>query len=240
MKTSSESFIYLYVPGYKPANIEQAIGYHIKNIIFCLEDGTPDDKKMEGRILVANALKIYKNSKKTFIVRINSVDTDYWQQDLSTILPHNPHRIRIPKINSTEELQLIENFIDKLRRKDKSIIAPNYEVMIESYAAYTSMAAIAKFSNKIFAFTVGGEDLSNDLIKHNIQIKMEDMKLMIVARAHQLQYPCLDTTYMDYKNDQGFMKNCYMSKQLGFDGRSLMHPNQIYLALTIYEEKTHV
>ncbi|KOY81370.1 hypothetical protein I6G82_02145 [Lysinibacillus macroides] len=224
-----------YVPAYKPGNIEYALNFNIKNLVICLEDGTPEEKKLEARVLLKNALKDLGEVDKNFTIRINSVYTKHWKDDLLAIIPYGPNRIRIPMVNKPEDILLIVDFINSIFPEQKSF--PFFEIMIESVEGLKNIEALVQASDKIYALTIGGEDLLNDFIKLGYKNPKQEVinakkHLCRVAKAYELL--SFDTTFMDYKNKVGFEEDCKKSISYGFSGRSLMHPDQIEVAFELY------
>lgn len=114
MSQAAEQQVYFYVPGYKPNYIEYAMTFYPMNIIFCLEDGTPEDKKLEARYVVKNALQEFTDSEHTIIVRINGVHTRHWEQDLEEVVPQCPGRIRLPMVKTADDLRQVERKVQDI------------------------------------------------------------------------------------------------------------------------------
>ena len=233
----NEELYYFYVPAYKPSYIENAFESSIKNLILCLEDGTPSEKKLEARVLTKFALKEYSASEKNIIVRINGVETELWQEDILALINSRAlARIRIPMLKSAKDFLKILKFIEKNCLTPPKI---KYEIMIENLDSLHEIERIFSSSPDIYCFTLGGEDLLNDIKSKFVtgfdqkQI-YENAKRELSEFCNMVNVPCFDTTFMDYKNQIGFINDCKKSKELKYHGRSIIHPDQIDGVIKIY------
>lgn len=164
MNQAAEPLVYFYVPGYKPNYIEYAMTFYPMNIILCLEDGTPEEKKLEARYVVKNALQEFSDSEHTLIVRVNSIHTSHWEQDLEELVPERPARIRLPMVRTAEDLRQVERKVQDIIHKRSLNYSPSYEVMIECCEAIFNIGEIHQASRNIYAFTFGGTDYFNDCV----------------------------------------------------------------------------
>lgn len=236
--TDKERVVF-YSAGYKPGYIEKAMTLGIKNLILCMEDGTPEDKKSEARCLVKRALCEFKDSDKNIIVRINSVYTEHWKKDLQAILGNKPARIRIPMVNKPEDLVLVDTYIKKLLKELNDNYKPQYEIMIESREGLNNIKEIYESCSNIYAFTLGGCDYYDDVkdICQNPEQEVINAKKRICDFCRDNKLYCFDTTYMNYRDMEGFKRDCIFSRNLGFSGRSVIHPDQVKIAMEIYSDR---
>ncbi|WP_405108675.1 CoA ester lyase [Paenibacillus sp. FSL K6-1217] len=237
MNQAAEQQVYFYVPGYKPNYIEYAMTFYPMNIILCLEDGTPEEKKLEARYVVKHALQAFPDSEHTLIVRINSVHTAHWEQDLEEIVPERPARIRLPMVRTAGDLRQVEHKVQDIIQKCSLNYSPSYEVMIECCEAIANLGEIHQASRNIYAFTFGGTDYFNDcaakgLVDPALEVRKAKQKLGEYCRRVSLQ--CFDTTYMAFRDLEGFRKDCLLSREYGFTGRSVIHPDQVAVVQEIY------
>lgn len=237
MSLAAEQLVYFYVPGYKPNYIEYAMTFYPMNIILCLEDGTPEDKKQEARYVVKNALQEFTDSEHTLIVRINSVHTPHWERDLEEVVPQRPDRIRLPMIKTADDLRQIERKVQEMLRDLGLDYSPKYEVMIECSEAIANIGDIHQASDNIYAFTFGGTDYFNDCVAKGLldparEVLSAKQKLGAYCRSMELQ--CFDTTYMAFRDLEGFREDCLLSREYGFTGRSVIHPDQVAVVQEIY------
>lgn len=237
MNQAAEQQVYFYVPGYKPNYIEYAMTFYPMNIILCLEDGTPEEKKLEARYVVKHALQAFTDSEHTLIVRINSVHTAHWEQDLEEIVPQQPGRIRLPMVRTAEDLRQVECKVQDIIQARGLDYSPVYEVMIECREAIGNIAGIHQASPNIHAFTFGGTDYYDDCAAKGFadparEVRLAKQQLGEYCRSRGLQ--CFDTTYMAYRDMEGFRQDCLLSRDYGFTGRSVIHPDQVAVVQEIY------
>ncbi|WHX48535.1 aldolase/citrate lyase family protein [Paenibacillus woosongensis] len=236
--TDNERVIF-YVAGYKPGYIEKAMTLGLKNIILCLEDGTPENKKIEARSLVKRALSEFKDLDLNLIVRINSVYTDHWKADFEALLENRPTRIRIPMVNKAEDLLEIDEYWRFISKESDDDYKPLYEIMIESKEGLNNLERIYQCSDNIYAFTLGGGDYYDDVKLNSDDPQKEVLfaKQKICQFCNENSLYSFDTTFMKYKDLEGYRNDCEFSRNLGFTGRSIIHPDQIKIGLEVYSER---
>jgi citrate lyase subunit beta/citryl-CoA lyase len=146
-------------------------------------------------------------------------------------------RIRIPKVTSKNDIENILSYINELAITRK-INIPKLELMVENLEGLENLPDILNvYKQNIHAITVGGEDLLESLkAKFTNNFDIDVIKKEIVEISHTNNIPCLDTTFMNYKNTNAYKLDCMRSRNLGFDGRSIIHPNQAVDAIEVYSK----
>lgn len=229
-------YVGLYVPGNKPKMIENAIAFSIPNLILCLEDGTPSEKKSEGRFLLRGALPELRLAGKHITIRINSVDSEWFIDDMKILIPAFPDRLRVPKIKSVDEVERLERLINSIVSESNVLL----EVMVETLEGLNNLDKIIKASKRIIAVTVGGVDLRESFISQHGRCDDKDIreaKAEVVRIVKLNGLKAYDTTYMQLRDEQGFLEDSKQSCSLGFSGRSIIHPDQYLPAISAYSTK---
>ncbi|MDE9453249.1 HpcH/HpaI aldolase/citrate lyase family protein [Xenorhabdus bovienii] len=225
--------IALYVSGAKAGHLEVALESSASYLVLCLEDGTPENLKDEARYLVKEAIKYYKNVKRICCVRINGPDTQHWYKDIELLYKNGscPDRIRLPMARSLED---VKRTIEKIEQYQDDIKNKYIELMVENIDCYNNIEMILnKFSDKICTVTVGGEDLLESVAEEE---RVDQIKKNLIKICDKYSIPCLETTFMDYKNIQGLIENTKEALNKGFSGRSVIHPSHIKICEELVRE----
>ncbi len=218
----------LFVPGNNSRFLEKAKKLSADIVCFDLEDSVPDNEKKNARNLIKKALKNRLNYTSEIFVRINSPFSGKIPDDLKEIVQQGIDGIVIPKVNNTKELKKIEKILINFekKRKLKSVkLIPS----IESAEGVVNAYEIASFSNRVLALVFGVFDLLNDLgIEYTKQpegAKFARQKIVLDATAAGTF--ALDAIWQDLKDKKGLREDCLIGKNIGYVGKTLIHPDQI-------------
>lgn len=220
----------LYIPGNNPAMIQDADIFGADGIILDLEDSIAINEKDAARNLVKNALISLNFSNTEVGVRINSLDNKFGQIDLEIIVPVRPDFIRIPKINSKEDIIKLDKLLldietkNNLKNKSTKIIP-----MLETAQGVINAYEIAIASPRVIALSIGGEDLVADIgmTRTIINTELNHIRSSVVMAASAANVDALDTIYSNIDDIDGLIRETRTIKNLGFDGKSVIHPRQI-------------
>ncbi|HUT07069.1 MAG TPA: CoA ester lyase [Nitrosopumilaceae archaeon] len=225
----------IFVPGNNSRFLEKARDLKADIVCFDLEDSVPDKEKNQARKLIKTALKSHSKYHSSIFVRTNSPLSGKIPDDLKEIVQKGIDGIVIPKINNVKELKIIEKKLQSFEkiRKLKSIqIIPS----IESAEGVVNTFQIASFSKRVSAVVFGVFDLLNDLgieyTKDPEGAKYSRGKIPIDAKAAGVA--SIDAIWQDLKDIKGLEKDCTIGKNLGFTGKSLIHPDQISITHKIF------
>lgn len=226
----------MFVPGNNPGMLQNAGIYGADAIIMDLEDAVAVSEKDAARHLVYEALKSIKYPCEV-AVRINHISTPYGRDDLDLILAAKPDLIRLPKAEQAADIQEIDAIITAAEEKH-GFPAGSIRMMaaIESARGLRNAYDIATASPRMVALAIGGEDFVADL-KTN---RSKDGKELFVARgelvlaARAAGVDAIDTVFSNVNDDEGFIAEATLIKELGFDGKSVINPRQIKLLHQIY------
>ena len=227
----------LFLPGNNPNMIINAGCLGSDAIIFDLEDAVAPAEKDAARILVRNTLRYTDLSGCEVIVRINSVDTDYWKADLDAILPEKPNVILLPKSSTPADVILADSYISELEEK---LGLPNMSValmpLIETALGVENAFAIASSTKRVCAIFLGAEDLTADLrckrTKEGREIEYARQRLVVAARAAGVEV--YDTPFTDVNDDEGIVTDATVAKSLGFTGKASISPRHVEVINRIF------
>lgn len=227
----------MYVPGNNPANIMGAHLYGADSIMFDLEDSVSIREKDSARFLVYYALKNLDFGNTETVVRINGLDTPFGRKDLEAIVRAKPDVIRIPKTERAKDVLEVESIIAEIEEKAGMEVGTiKLMAAIESPLGVINAFEIAKSSKRLIGIALGAEDFVTSMkttrSKDGLELLMARSQVLMAARAANIY--ALDTVFSDINDDEGFIKEVELIKQLGFDGKSVIHPRQIPLVHKVY------
>ena len=208
----------LYLPGNNPRYLNNIVIYGSDAVILDMEDSVALDYKFDARYLVKNALKSLDFGGSETWVRINRETAN---DDIKQISYGMPHGICIPKVESKEDIEVIEKIMEE--------VGGDFHLMpiIESAKGILNAHEIASSSDKIVAIAFGAEDYT-----HSIEAKKSwenllypRQKILLAAKASDVQ--ALDTIYSNVNDIDGLRAETKKIVEMGFDGKGAIHPSQI-------------
>ena len=220
----------LFLPGNNPNMLINGNCLGADAVIFDLEDAVAPAEKTAARVLVRNTMRYMDFGKCGRIVRINSVDTPYWQKDLDQIMPCKPDLILLPKTSSAWEAQEADRYMTEL--EEKLGFEPNtvgLMPLIETALGVENAFSIASSTKRVKALFLGAEDLTADLrckrTKEGREIEYARTRLVVAARAAGIDV--FDTPFTDVNDDEGIVVDAELAKALGFSGKASISPRHV-------------
>ncbi|HER26975.1 MAG TPA: CoA ester lyase [Rhodospirillales bacterium] len=215
----------LYMPGSSARALDKARGLPADGLILDLEDAVTPDAKDTARDQVVAALAQGGYGGRELIVRINGLDTPWGDDDIAAIAPTGAHAILLPKINNAAMVADAEKrMVDGGASAGMAIWS-----MMETPLAILHAEEIAFSSPRLAALVMGTSDLAKDLhaahTKERLPLLGSLNMCLLAARAAALAI--LDGVYLDLADSDGFRYSCEQGQQMGFDGKTLIHPKTI-------------
>lgn len=220
----------LYIPGNNPGMLQNCSIYGSDGVLLDLEDAISVSEKDAARSLVRHALLSLDFGAVERVVRINGRDTPYFEADLAEIIPAAPDAIRLPKVDSADDVIEADRIITAIER-DRGLEpgAIGIQAMLETARAIVNVNSIAAASPRLVGLTLGGQDLAADLgikaTKGGLELLFAKSAVVIAAKAFGLQ--AFDTVYTDVGDLAGLAEAAATSVALGFTGKAAIHPSQI-------------
>ena len=215
----------LYVPGNNPHLVENVGLYGADCLILDLEDSVPLSQKFDARILVKHALQNVDFGKSEKWVRINSLDTHFWEKDIREVLEF-VDIVNVPKIESADDMERLDSLMKEIE-EEKGIEPRGVVPIIETLRGLVNARNIAKHP-RVVAMAWGGEDLTAELgIPKKKALILDHVRAEIVIAAKSQGKMALDTVYSNIRDEEGLFEYARRAKYMGFDGVGVLHPNQI-------------
>ena len=217
----------LYLPGNTPKLALNAGIHSPDGIILDLEDSVAPAKKFEAAILVRNALRSVDFYGAERMVRINQIPRGL--DDLDYIIPHNVNLILVPKCESAEQIQQVNQKIEEISEQKISDTKIYLMPIIESALGIIKAFEIASAAENVVSLAIGLEDYTADLgtqrTKEGKETFFARCQIVNAARAAGIQP--IDSVFSDVSDMKALKQNVLESKSLGFDGMGCIHPRQI-------------
>lgn len=205
----------LYIPGSKERALDKARDLPVDVILFDLEDAVAPDAKVVARSTLATALEAGGYGPRLRVVRMNALDTVWGADDAAAIALMDCDAVLLPKVNGPADLDVLAALFP-----DKSIWA-----MIETPMGVLNAAAIAAHP-RMAGFVMGTNDLAKDLNSRSRAALMTALQMSVLA-AKAAGIVVLDGVYNAFKDDEGLTAECAEGRDMGFDGKTLIHPAQV-------------
>ena len=222
----------LYVPGANLRAMEKSKNLPADVLIFDLEDAVAPDAKRDARIQVVNAVKAGGYGKREIVIRVNGLNTPWGYADLVAAGTSGAHAVLLPKTENVESVRQAQTVMAANDAPDDLAIW----CMMETPRAILNAEAIAGSSPRVNCFVMGTSDLANDLHAPHTRDRLPMLTSLglciLAARAFGLAI--LDGVHLDLEDMTGFEQACHQGHDLGFDGKTLIHPKTIEVANRIF------
>ncbi|MCE9648382.1 MAG: CoA ester lyase [Parvibaculum sp.] len=219
----------LYMPGSNARAMEKAREIAADALILDLEDAVAPDAKEEARAQVVAAVKAGGYGKREIAIRVNGLDTPWGMDDIKAAVAAKPDAILVPKINSADDVRRAEAAMS-----DAGAPATlQLWCMIETPLAILNIQSIAAeargLASRMTLWVMGTNDIAKELRAAHTPDRVPMLASLglsvIAARAYGIAI--LDGVYNDIKNEAGFAAICEQGRDMGFDGKTLIHPSQV-------------
>ena len=215
----------LYMPGANERALEKGNSVPADVLIMDVEDGVAPEAKEEARGRIISMLAGGGYGRREIGIRINGVGTDWHDGDVTAFAGSGADTIVIPKVESPETVRAVA------AQMEKSGAPASMQIwcMIETARGVLSADAIASAHPRVGALLIGSADLTKDLRARHTPDRLPlltSLQMVVLAgRANGLTI--LDSPFFDLSDDDGFLDSCRQGRDLGFDGKTLLHPKTI-------------
>ncbi|NYD56743.1 citrate lyase subunit beta/citryl-CoA lyase [Nocardioides marinisabuli] len=215
----------LYMPSSNERALEKAKSIACDGLILDLEDAVAPDAKPAARDQAAAAASSGEYGRRTVTIRVNGIGTEWHDDDIVAAAQAGPAGVVVPKVNSAEEVRTLVAALEKAGAPDHTRLW----AMVETPEAIFNVREIAAASDRLAVLVMGTNDLVKELYAEHVPGRaplLTSLSLsLLAARAAGVQI--LDGVYNDVKDAEGFLAECAQGRQMGFDGKTLIHPGQV-------------
>ena len=219
----------LYMPGSNARALEKARTLPADGVILDLEDAVAPEAKEQARRQVIDAVKAGGFGGREVFIRINGLDTPWSSDDLTAAATVAPDAVLVPKISDTAQLEMIGQRLLDMRADHKIRIWAMIETPLALFRIEALAAEAHDSETRLAGFVIGTNDLAKETRARIVPGRepMLPWLSMCVAAARTHGIAILDGVYNDLGNAEGFEHECAQARDFGFDGKTLIHPNQI-------------
>ncbi len=215
----------LYLPSSNERALQKAKSLPVDGLILDLEDAVAPDAKPAARAAACAAVASGDYGARELTIRVNGADTEWHHDDLRAACAAGPDAIVVPKVGSADAvLQLVEAMAGFDAPERTTLWA-----MVETPYAMLHCEDIAGASDRLSVLVMGTNDLAKELYAEHVpgrQPLLTGLGLCLLA-ARATGKAILDGVYNDVKDTDGFLAECQQGRELGFDGKTLIHPGQV-------------
>ncbi len=215
----------LYLPGNKARALEKGRTLPADMLIFDLEDAVGPDAKADSRVSVCDALASGGYQPREVVVRINGLGTDWHDDDLAAVAGSGADGVLVPKVETGAQVRALAATLDTFGGRESLRLW----VMVETPGAFLRAEEIAAASDRLAGLVVGSNDLVNDLHALHLPGRAPILPALSLAvlGARAAGKAILDGVFNDIADEAGFRAEARQGREMGFDGKTLIHPSQI-------------
>ncbi|MCD8222785.1 MAG: aldolase/citrate lyase family protein [Clostridiales bacterium] len=227
----------MFLNAQKPGLIKDPYIYKPDSLMLDLEDAVAENQKDAARFSLYHALQEIDYHGCERVVRINGLDTPYWEEDIRCAVAGGCDAIRIPKTESAKDVKLVESAVEAAEIEFGVPVGRTLIMAaIESARGVMKALDICESSERLFGIALSGGDYTKDLQTHitttGVELMGARQNMIIAARAAGVQ--CFDTVYTNLDDMEGFRRSVETIHLMGFDGKSIINPRQISIVHEIF------
>jgi citrate lyase subunit beta/citryl-CoA lyase len=215
----------LYMPSSNERALEKAKSIACDGLILDLEDAVAPDAKPAARDAAAAAAASGDYGRRTVTIRVNGIGTEWHDDDIVAASQAGPAAIVVPKVDSAEQVARLVAAMERAGAPDHTRLW----AMVETPVAILDALAIARASQRLGALVLGTNDLVKELYAEHVPGRAPILPslhtALLAGRAAGIAV--IDGVYNDVKDTEGFLAECEQGRQMGFDGKTLVHPGQV-------------
>lgn len=223
----------MFVPGQRQRMIDKALGLASLDVaLLDLEDGVPPAEKDAARRLLAEALGKASGKRPVRFVRVNAIGSDRFAADIAAVVRPGLQGLLLPKVERADEIATAERLVAAREREAKMAEGSlPFVASIESAQGLLNAHAIAAASRRIAGLMFGAEDFANDLglppQREGEARQLLHARSAVVVAATAARVRSFDGVWPDIHDPEGLRRDSAQARQLGFSGKTLIHPGQI-------------
>ncbi|MGJ4963837.1 HpcH/HpaI aldolase/citrate lyase family protein [Bradyrhizobium sp. HKCCYLRH3061] len=219
----------LFMPGSNARALEKGRNLPADGLILDLEDSVAPDAKAAARDQIAKAVAADGYGKRELLIRVNSLDTPWWSDDVAMAGQAATDGILVPKVSTVQDLGLVTDRLAEVGADPALKVWAMIETARAVLDADLLAATVHEDGSRLAGFVFGPNDISRETRIRMLPGRSTMLPMIshciLATRAHGLEI--LDGPYSDFANTDGFAQECIQARDLGFDGKTLIHPGQI-------------
>jgi citrate lyase subunit beta/citryl-CoA lyase len=220
------------MPSSNQRALEKAKTLPVDGLILDLEDAVSPESKPAARDNACAAVRSGEYGRREVTIRINAAGTEWHEDDLAAACAAGPDAIVVPKVDSAEAVRSLVSAMERHRAPDHTMLW----AMVETPYAMLHAHEIASASDRLAVLVMGTNDLAKELYAEHVpgrQPLLTGLGLALLA-ARAAGKAIVDGVYNDVKDTDGFLAECRQGREMGFDGKTLIHPGQVEGANTAF------
>ncbi|MEX2649682.1 MAG: CoA ester lyase [Alphaproteobacteria bacterium] len=215
----------LYMPGSNARALDKARGLPADALIFDLEDAVAPDAKDQARAMVVEAVKAGGYGGREIVIRVNGLASPWGHQDIVAAARSGAHGILLPKVEGPGIVRQVASLLEVNDAPQELTIW----CMVETPLGVLHAERIAGAGPRLVGLIMGTSDLAKDLhASHTLErVPMLTSLSLCLLAARAFGVSIVDGVHLDLQDTEGFARACRQGSELGFDGKTLIHPSQI-------------
>jgi citrate lyase subunit beta / citryl-CoA lyase len=226
----------LYIPGSNARAIAKARTLPVDTIILDLEDSVAPEAKAAARRQVMEAVAAGGFWPREVVVRINGLDTEWWLEDVNMSAEAKPDAVLVPKVSNVDHLEHVADRLVDISADQKIRVWAMMETPLAMLNARDIAAAAKDVETRLACFVMGTNDLAKEtrarIVPGRTPMLPWLMACLSAARAYGMDI--IDGVYNNLGDAEGFARECAEARDMGFDGKTIIHPNQIEVCNAVF------
>jgi citrate lyase subunit beta/citryl-CoA lyase len=216
----------LYMPGANERALEKAKGIDADALILDLEDAVAPESKPEARDRVCAAVQSGEYGHRELTIRVNGIGTEWHEADIAAAAAAGPDAVLVPKVGSADEVRTLVGALESAGAPDHTRLW----AMVETPAGLLHVEEIAAADERLTVLVMGTNDVVNETYGLHVPgrnpLVLTSLSLCLLA-ARAAGKVIVDGVYNDVKDLEGFEAEARQGREMGFDGKTLIHPSQV-------------
>lgn len=219
----------LFMPGSNARAVEKARTLPVDGVILDLEDSVAPEAKEAARDQVVKTAQAGGFGKRELFIRTNAIDTPWFADDFTAAAHANCDAVIVPKVSTPHQVEMLGQRLLDMHAPSRIHIWIMIETALAIFNAPMLAATARDSETRLAGFIMGTNDLARETRARIVPGRAPMLGWLsdCVLAAHAYDIDILDSVYNDIANTQGFAEECAQGRDLGFDGKTLIHPSQI-------------
>ncbi|SES26031.1 CoA ester lyase [Psychrobacillus sp. OK032] len=231
-----KSTTWMFIPGSDEKKLSKAVSINADVYIYDLEDAVANTEKKEARKKVISHIQNHPTLNN--YIRINAMPSPYMYDDLMEVIIPGVKGIVLPKAETKEEIQFVSKIIEEKEKEYDIAIGEIHLIpLIESALGVHNAFNIASSSKRVRSLAFGSIDFTLDIkgeiTSNGLELLFARSQLVIASRAARIESP-IDTVFSDFRDSEGLTRETRLIKELGFQGKLVIHPSQISIVNNVF------